>query len=245
MKTNTQQLAALKAGRPAELVIIRHAESMRNQAKKGAVYFADENARREVIGIPDHLIDITPEGRVHAEATGIGLRARYGVPDYLYHSGYRRTVATSEALFSAYTEEERALIKVRENMFIRERDPGYAYDMTDEEARRHFPYLDTYWKTFGGFMAVPPGGESLAQMGERVYLFLNMLYRERAGQKVFVVTHGGTLRIFRYLLERWTYEQALKWPEGQSPKNCGVTVYRFNEAAGRLALDAYNQDLSA
>ena len=28
---------------------------------------------------------------------------------------------------------------------------------------------------------------------------------------VAVVTHGGTLRCFRYLLERWDYEQATTW----------------------------------
>jgi len=32
--------------RPALLVIVRHAESVRNQAKKGSVYFADDAARR-------------------------------------------------------------------------------------------------------------------------------------------------------------------------------------------------------
>ncbi len=244
MQTNTLQLAAMKAGRPSELVLIRHAESLRNRAKKGEVYFADEYARRDVVGIPDHLIDITPEGKLHAEVTGKALREICGVPDYLYHSGYLRTVETANAILSTYSDAERAKIQVRENLFIRERAAGYAYDMTEEEARINFPYLEGYWKTFGGFMAVPPGGESLAQMAEQIYLFLNMLFRDRAGQKVFAVTHGGTLRLFRYLLEHWTYEQALKWPPGQSPKNCGVTTYRFDEAEGRLKLVEYNRVFS-
>lgn len=129
---------------------------------------------------------------------------------------------------------------MRHNIFVRERDPGFAYDMTTSEAETAFPYLHSYWETFGGFFARPPGGESLADVANRAYTFLNMLFRDRAGKKVFVVTHGGTLRCFRFLLERWTYEQALAWPKGQSPKNCGVTAYEYSPANGRLVLACYN-----
>lgn len=241
MNAKKLETLAKKAGRPVELILIRHAESMRNKAKMGTVYFADEYARREVVGIPDHLIDITPEGRKQTVATGIGIRDNYGIPAYMYHSGYKRTIETAVGILSAYDEKDRAKIKVRENLFIRERDAGHCYDMTEEEALKYFPYLQKYWKTFGGFMAVPPGGQSLAQLAERVYLFLNMIFRDRAGQKVFVVTHGGTIRLFRYLLEHWSYEQAVKWPEGHSPKNCGVTVYRFDPKEKRLKLVEYNR----
>jgi hypothetical protein len=36
------------------------------------------------------------------------------------------------------------------------------------------------------------------------------------------------------------HERVLRWPEGQSPKNCGITVYRYDEELGRLALEEYN-----
>lgn len=228
------------ANRPALLVLVRHAESARNAAKKNATYFADENARAKVKGIGDHEIDVTREGAAHARRTGLALKKRFGTFDYAYTSGYRRTEATLAGILKAYTPKERRGIAVRRNPFIRERDPGYTYDMTQEEAERFFPYLREYWQTFGGYMARPPGGESLAQVSERVYLFLNSLFRDRPGKKVLVVTHGGTLRCFRALLERWGYEQATSWPKGQSPKNCGVTTYRLNPAAGRLELEDYN-----
>ena len=60
--------------------------------------------------------------------------------------------------------------------FIRERDSGYAYDMTEEEAKKQFPWMEEYWKTFGGFFAVPPGGESYAQVAQRIYLFLDTIF---------------------------------------------------------------------
>lgn len=113
--------------------------------------------------------------------------------------------------------------------------------MTVKEAEANFPWLKEHWKTFGGYFARPPGGESIADVAQRVYAFINMIFRDRAGQRVWVVTHGGTIRAFRFVLERWNYEQALKWPEGQSPKNCGVTVYDYDEPGERLVLKDYNK----
>jgi broad specificity phosphatase PhoE len=226
--------------RPSLLVLVRHAESLRNQVKRGKVYFVDDGARRDIKGIPDHKIPLTDIGLEQARQTGLAVRARFGCPDYVYHSGYLRTVQTTEGILAAYPEEERSAIKVRSNIFIRERDPGYTYGMTREEAERQFPFMQEYWQEFGGFMARPIGGESLAQVCERVYLFLNMLFRDRAGQRIFIVTHGGTIRCFRFLLERWDYDQAEHWPPGQSPKNCGLTVYEHDQPAGHLLLREYN-----
>ena len=226
--------------RPALIVLVRHAESARNLAKQGMTYFADEEARKTVKGIPDHEIPITGGGKARAEETGHVLRERFGVFDYAYHSGYLRTIQTLDLVLKAYPENERSLIQVRQNMFIRERDPGYTYDMTVGEAERIFPWMHDYWETFGGFFSRPVGGESLADVVHRVYEFLNMLFRDRAGKKILVVTHGGTLRCFRFLLERWVYEQALRWPPGQSAANCGVTIYEYDRALKRLVLREYN-----
>jgi broad specificity phosphatase PhoE len=226
--------------RPRRLVLVRHAESARNEAKKGSTYFADDAARRVVQGVPDHTNPLTARGHSQARQTGEAIRERYGTFDYVYHSGYARTVQTIDEILAAYTPEERSAMKVRTNLFIRERDPGHAYDMTEAEAAAAFPWLKDYWQTFGGFFARPPGGESLADVTQRVYVFLNTLFRDRAGQDVLVGMHGGTLRCFRYILERWDYEQALKWPPGESPLNCGITVYEYDDKLGRLVLKSYN-----
>lgn len=226
--------------RPALIVLVRHAESARNKVKRGRTYFADDEARRTIKGIPDHEIPITEEGRVRAVKTGLALRERFGTFDFAYHSGYLRAVQTLDVLLDAYPEEEKNMIQVRQNAFIRERDPGYAYDMTEEEAEAAFPWMREYWQTFGGFFSRPIGGESLADVVARVYLFLNMLFRDRPEKKILVVNHGGTLRCFRFLLERWVYEQALHWPPGQAAENCGVTVYEYSQAEKRLVLREYN-----
>ena len=226
--------------RPAQLILIRHAESARNKVKKGTTYFADEEARKTVSGIPDHKIPLNPDGVIQSEKTGVYLRERFGRPDYFYHSGYLRTMQTLDGILKAFSIMEKSKINVRMNQFIRERDPGYAYDMTTEEAEAAFPWLHDHWDTFGGFFARPPGGESLSDVSGRVYTFLNTLFRDRVGMRVWAVLHGGTLRAVRFILERWTYDQALKWSAGQSPENCGITVYNFDHNRQRLVLQEYN-----
>lgn len=234
------RLLAKGAGRPYRVIFIRHGESVRNELKKGAVYFADDDAREQVRGISDDKVPLTNLGWQQATTTGVLLRRKFGVPDYLYHSGYLRTIQTAEGILDVYLAGERDRVRVRMNASIRERHAGYSYDMTKQEAETAFPWLDEYWKTHGGFIARPPGGDSLADVAERVYKFINMLFRDRAGMDVWAVTHGGTLRCIRFLFEHWTYDQAIAWPAGQSPKNCGLTVYQYDPNVGRLVLTEYN-----
>jgi 2,3-bisphosphoglycerate-dependent phosphoglycerate mutase len=226
--------------RPSLLVLVRHAESARNVAKKGNTFFLDDESRKAVQGVADHRVPITDEGRRQAVVTGQAIRADLGSFDYVYHSGYRRTQETAEHILAAYTAEERARMRVRHHLFLRERDAGWTYDMTTDEAEAAFPWLQGYWDTFGRFFARPPGGESLAEVAERVYLFLGMLFRDRPGQRILVVSHGGTLRVFRYLLERWTHDEFLERWESEPVPNCAVTVYGHDEGGQRLALRALN-----
>lgn len=238
----TVVMGVQEIGRPSELVLIRHAESDRNDAKRGSVYFADDAARRLIRGVPDYKVRLTNRGIEQALATGMHLANLYELPDYFYHSGYERAEHTLRLILSQFTAKSGVSSDhvVRMNPFIRERHSGYAYDMTTEEAETAFPWLKEYWQTHGGFFAQPPGGESLAEVAERVYLFLNMLFRDRAGKRVWVVTHGGTLRVFRFLLERWTYDDAIAWKTNDSPDNCGITRYLYNHDAGKLHLEEHN-----
>ncbi|MFM2357684.1 MAG: hypothetical protein RJA61_421 [Candidatus Parcubacteria bacterium] len=226
--------------RPCELVIVRHGESERNKARHGKTYFADEEARSLVAGTADYKVKLTPFGWEQARKTGVYLREKFDLPDYVYHSGYVRTMQTLDGILEAFSERQKMPIQIRMNPFIRERDPGYTADMLEGEAEKSFPWLKNYWKTNGGFFARPPGGESLSDVSGRVYTFISALFRERAGKKVWVVTHGGTLRALRFILERWSYDQAVEWAPGQSPANCGITVYRFDENLKRLTLREYN-----
>jgi len=222
--------------RPALLVLVRHGQSARNLAKRGNTYFPDAETRTGLRGEPDHLTPLTELGHQQARQTGIALRDTFGLFDYLYHSGYVRTFQTAEGLLTAYTPAERTQIHLRHNLFLREREAGYTFDMTTDEANAAFPWLQEYWETFGRFFARPPGAESLADVAQRVYMFLGMLFRDRANQRVLVVCHGGTMRMFRFWLERWTYEEVVNRWDSESIPNCGVVTYRYSTDNGRLVL---------
>jgi broad specificity phosphatase PhoE len=64
------------------------------------------------------------------------------------------------------------------------------------------------WKTSGPFFTRPLGGESLAQVCERVQAFLQKVARTMAGKRVLIVSHAGTMWCMRSVLEGWTHEEA-------------------------------------
>lgn len=214
--------------RPSLLVLVRHGESQRNVARRRNRFFLDDEARRPLQGIPDHRIGLTDTGWRQARETGAALHERFGSFDQIYHSGYRRAVETTDAILESYPPEVRERMRVRHHLFIRERDQGHAYDMTDAEASAAFPWLQGYWDTFGPFFARPPGGESLAQVCERVYTFLQKLARTMAGRRVLLVTHGGTIWCCRYVIERWTYEEAERRFQSEHVPNCSITSYALD-----------------
>lgn len=197
---------------PALLVVARHAESTRNVAKAGQVFFPDPEARRGLEGEADHHAGLTEAGREQAHALGARLAAEFGTFDLVYHSGYRRTRETADLALDAMNQSPAPV--VRESIFLRERDAGYAFNMTRAEADAAFPWLQEYWRTVGPFYARPPGGESLADVAGRVQLFLENGERELAGKRVLLVTHAGVVRMIRFLLEGWAVDEApARWRE--------------------------------
>jgi 2,3-bisphosphoglycerate-dependent phosphoglycerate mutase len=233
--------SAAEANRPERLVFVRHGESLINVVKKNSRFLPEDESAAIVRGVPDHRIPLSDRGRRQAELTSPHLRKIFGAFDVVYDSGYLRTIETRQGLLSSYSLEEQAKMKIRTSHFIHERNSGYAYDMTEAEVARHFPYLAAYWDMVGPFYAVPPGGESQEQVCERVYHFIGTLFEQRRGKNVLIVTHGGTLRAFRFNLERWTAEEYMRRYMDDPPHNCGITTYAFKPESGRLELVSYNQ----
>lgn len=216
---------------PRLLVVARHAESVRNVAKAGQVFFPDPEARRGLEGEADHEAGLTELGREQAAALGRCLAAAFGTFDVVYHSGYRRTRETAELAIAAIGPDAPAPL-VREHIFLRERDPGYAFNMTQDEAAAAFPWLQPYWRTVGPFFARPPGGESLADVAGRVQMFFERCEPELAGRRVLLVTHAGAVRMIRFLLEGWTHDEAPARWQTEPVSNASFVTYAVTD--GRL-----------
>ena len=228
----------IEKNKPSLLVIVRHGESMSNEKKENG--FVPAFIKDEFINLSAQNVPITTKGKHQSMVTGDNIKNKYGLFDYIYSSPFVRTRETTKGLISPYNELEKAKMQYRENVFIRERDAGYGFAMTKEENERHFPWLRQYWDVHGNFYATPPGGESMANVVQRVHLFIGTLLRRRVGQKILIVTHGGTIRCFRYILEHWTPEQAEDYNGEGAPVNCGVTTYTVNEQ-NKFVLQQYNK----
>jgi broad specificity phosphatase PhoE len=227
---------------PKLIVCVRHAESARNKLKaEGPFYFEDEATRSKAVGTPDHLVPITDFGHQHARRTGKVIRHDHGVFDVVIHSGYTRTIQTMEAILEAYTKEQVKRMKVVQSILIRERESGYAFNMTKAEIDQHFSWMKDYWKETGPLFARPVGGESMVDVVEkRIIPFLNEVNQNYAGKKVLLVLHGRTLSAVRFVLENWSYDEMEKFIHGRSPQNCGQTIYEHNKLLQSLRLKDYN-----
>ncbi|MDX1535748.1 MAG: histidine phosphatase family protein [Candidatus Spechtbacterales bacterium] len=227
---------------PQRLVLVRHAESTRNKAPGNGVFFPDEKTRKGFIGEGDHDISLTPEGVEQAQITAPHISKWLGNFDHAYHSGYLRTIQTLTYILGAY-DLQSTPIKQHESTLIREQDAGHAFNMTEAEVKKSFPWLQQYLKTFGPFYARPPGGESLPDVIVRVQIFLEMISRKHSGKNILVITHGGTLSCFRFVLENWTPARLIELHNSKtnSPANCGVTLYEYSAKNEGLVLREYNK----
>lgn len=212
---------------PKLLVIVRHAESLRNVFKKNLFVLSTE--KEKLSQYSDETIPLSASGREQATHTGRKIISEFKNFDVAFHSGYVRTRDTLNYIKQEFSRETREHIKVYSNVLIRERDCGYTFNMTAEESQKYFPFLEEYWKLFGGYFAAPPGGESLAQVTTRVAIFFEMLCRNYSGKNVLVVSHGGTIACFRGLIESLPYNEIVFWKRGKEPGNCNVTAYSFSE----------------
>lgn len=218
----------------SSLVFVRHGQSVRNMVEDNALqslscsYFQNEADRQRGGAFEDRVIPLTEKGLEQARKTGKVLKETFGIFSHVIHSGYVRTIQTTQGILEAYTEEERRQMTLMESLLIRERDPGYCHNMTIEEVKKNFSWMEKYWTAGEAFFRVPIGGESVAQMcSGRLLLFLNSLKFMNAS-KVLVVSHGRSILGMRYLLEKWSYEKINHALKHENPPNCAVTEYVRN-----------------
>jgi 2,3-bisphosphoglycerate-dependent phosphoglycerate mutase len=217
-----------------KLTLIRHAESERNKRIRGQSFLQSSEHR---LGVPNHLIPITDLGEHQAEEVAKNLfnqaiHSGDGLPSVIIHSGYKRAKSTAEIILRevktlASSKRFHMSTYLDQDHLLRERDSGYGIEMTRDESRQHFPYLDNHWDLDGKWFAVPPGGESVVQVMDRVSTFLIKLSlnKELEDKHVWVVTHGRTISAFQMVIEKIPFDMVNELVT--SPKNCGYVHYTY------------------
>lgn len=197
--------------RPNRIILVRHGESVGNV--DSSIYTST----------PDYAIRLTEQGRLQAQEAGreinkiIGPKTKgpYGNDAQFYVSSYTRTKETYQNIISTLDIRD---FKVREDPRIREQEwrgnLGAAdYGMEDER------------DAFGHFFYRFPGGESCADVYDRVSNFFDTMFRDfektEFPENAIIVSHGMALRVF---LMRFFHMPIEQFERLRNPKNCGIFV---------------------
>ncbi len=163
---------------PLRVIFARHGESEANLAG----IFAN---RRE------HAYDLTPAGVAQADALARSL-AHFGIT-HIYTSPLRRAARTASIIADQFG------VPVTETDGLREYNVGdyEGLPYTGEHAWRWDRYaaVEVDWQR-GIRKTRHPGGESLAELEDRVVALMDAIATGHAGtETVLAVSHGGLLRV--------------------------------------------------
>ena len=197
-----------KTMKPDKIILLRHGESQGNINKK--IYAS----------IPDYAVQLSELGHKQARGAGEaikGVLAQGGIRFYV--SPYWRTRQTAEIV--AARLHERHIQLFYEDPRLREQEWSGDYRAKLEDYAKVEKRRDSY----GHFYFRLRGGESCADVFDRVSDFLNTLHRDFEKRdfprNVIIVTHGMTMRLF---VMRWLHWSVEAFELLANPLNCEYYV---------------------
>lgn len=195
---------------PRKIILVRHAESAGN---------VDVDAYRT---IGDPLIPLTQRGRAQARVMAEHLRDLVGDRRiWAFTSPYLRSRETATIALSAFDASTWRLVedpRLREQEFA----GGFQHSVPDRTEQR------LYGKFFWRF----PGGESAADVYDRLSMFMDTLWRDMmkvdlSDSVVVIFAHGLTNRLF---CMRWLHWSPRVYEQTRNPPNCGFIVLDLQPA---------------
>lgn len=225
---NDQPLATEGRARGvAELVLVRHGESVGNVADRQAIA---AKAHRLDLEARDADVVLSTEGESQADALGEHLAA---LP-----AEQRPTVVVSSPYQRARSTAERALAELGLDVVIderiRERELGIFDGITWYGIEASHPEESARRARVGKFYYRPPGGESWADVILRVRSILLELQERFAGERVWLFSHEAVILAFRYVVEGLDEQEVVALQKSEPLANCSMTRYRAVD--GRLEL---------
>ena len=206
----------------AELILIRHGESLGNAAAAAA-----EAAAAEVITIDrrDADVELSPTGVAQAQALGGGLHPILGgdgQPTLVFSSPYLRAIQTAQLSL----EVAGFPLPIRIDERLRDRELGVLDLLTWRGVQARYPIEAERRNWLGKYYHRPPGGESWADVALRLRSFLRDLTDVPDGSRAVVFCHDAVVLLFRAVCEGLTEQQVL---------NIGATTPVLNVSISRLA----------
>jgi broad specificity phosphatase PhoE len=210
--------------RNLSIYLVRHGESEANRDKTINMHKAD------------HLIELSPAGRVQAAEAGsklahiLGDALDTGETVAVYVSPYTRARQTWTSMHQGMTQVRPALprLRVRESIFLRELEFGLFDGVDDDDLPRLLPLEYRHYaklKSAGGeYYARMPCGESRCDVAQRVHQGFGSIHRDHERHDVrhaIIVSHGVTVRAFAMMWLGLTPE----WMEAErNPLNGSIRL---------------------
>ena len=221
----------MSARYPEHLWLVRHAESAGNVANDAAL----------AAGLPeldlahrDMDVPLSPRGEVQARDLGRFLADLPRPPAVVLSSPYRRAVDTARLALDAAGLRTRVRLDER----LREREFGILDRLTKVGIEARHPEQAAARAFLGKLYHRPPGGESWADVAERVRAVVTDLRLDHAGEDVVVVTHQAVIMLFRYVLEELDEAAVLDLSRRVDLANTSVTTFAHD--GDRLVLTGAN-----
>lgn len=226
---------SIAAGRnfaPAELVLVRHGQSVGNVADAAA---REQGLSRLELTTRDADTPLSPTGQEQAEVLGrhLGDLTAQQRPQVVLASPYERAAHTAR-LATAGLRDVPLVMDER----LRERDLGAFDGMTGTGIRAEFPEEARRRAAVGKFYYRPPGGESWTDVALRVRSVLGDIRQEYDGERVWVFTHQAVIMSFRLVVEGLDERRLLEIDSTEPLGNCSLTRYR-RRGEGALELVSY------
>ncbi len=189
------------------LILVRHGESEANLGN----YYA---------GHLDALL--TERGFAQAKLTAKYIKENYKV-DKVYASDLKRAYATGQAIANAFG------VEITSDSNLREIDAGEWDGVAFDELINSNEDYRFYLEDIGNSKCT--GGESVAQLQQRVSEAMNKIVAENDGKTVVVATHATPIRTMQCLWEGKTLDDMKNIPW---VANASVTVAEYENGKWKL-----------
>ncbi len=196
------------------IYLIRHGQSKANEKH---------------IFLGHHDMGLTDKGHQQAKATAAYLKSR-ATPDVIYSSDLSRAYQTAEA-----TATLLGMPIVKEEQ-LREIYAGDWEELFFETIAETYPESFRTWLEDIGH-ARPNGGESVAELQERIAAIVNKLAEQHEGQVIFLFTHATSIRSFAAYVLGKTLDEVKDIPWAP---NASVTKVVYEK--GIFTLADYGRD---
>jgi broad specificity phosphatase PhoE len=220
------------------LILVRHGQSEGNVAAESA---QRDNLERIAVPARDPDVELSALGREQATAVGRWLSElpEGEQPEIVWTSPYRRARESAEiALEEAGTD-----LKVRVDERLRDRDMGITDMLTGAGIRAKYPEEAERREWLGKFYYRPPGGESWADVAQRVRAVLTDITHTERHERVLVAAHDVVLLLFTYVAEGLDEEAVLERSRRDPLKNAAICrLGRDEDSPTGWVVEDYNLD---